>query len=339
LHSSTDHDITFDTDINNEASGSTVTSPVIIVVDPSRVLAFHRSPPLTLAGRMDCINLYIQYHQPRPDGHIPRPMNSFLCFRKFCRTTFDLLDHESAVHVSKIAGAAWAALGQEEREYWDKVAEEVKRAHQLQYPGYRFRPQAKTPKKVATKKGAIGTSTAGKPAASKPRPTPKGKGKAATPATTLYSQGGLIGLGQRSLPTPEPSPVGTHCVLNPPPLPSSIDNTTRGRSSLSSYSVSTATSTSFSTSVVVDSTSSHVTESAPAPPAIRVQIPTQPHRHTHAQAQAQAQALHEGTILTPMSMVETGIGAGHIDAHAFVDFPSFGVDESVRLASYLFSRA
>jgi hypothetical protein len=328
LHSSTDHNITSDTDadIDNEASGSTVTSPVIIIVDPSRVLAFHRSPPPTLAGRMACINLYIQYHQPRPDGHIPRPMNSFLCFRKFCRAAFDLLDHESAVHVSKISGAAWAALNQEEREYWDGVAGEVKRAHHLQYPSYKFRPQARTPKKVATKKSNI--STAGKPAASKPRPAAKGKDKAAAPTTALYSQGGSIGLGQQSLPTPEPSPVGTYRDLYPPPLPSSVNSTTSGLSSSSSHSIPTTTSTSISTSGVGGSTHSHVTASATAPPTIQVQIPTQPQCQVYVQAQAQA--LHEGAILTPMSMVEPSIGAGNFDAHAFVNFPSFGVDQSVR---------
>lgn len=49
---------------------------------------------------------------------------------------------------SIVTGKAWKALSREDRAVWDNLAEEVKRAHAVMYPGYRYRPTPRTMPKM-----------------------------------------------------------------------------------------------------------------------------------------------------------------------------------------------
>ncbi|KAJ7102413.1 hypothetical protein B0H15DRAFT_329691 [Mycena belliarum] len=78
----------------------------------------------------------------RPDDHIPRPPNSFICFRSdYCA----VLDGTVPNHrvVSKLAGQAWAELDSIERKKYKDIAQEKKRLHAIKYPDYAYAPSAR----------------------------------------------------------------------------------------------------------------------------------------------------------------------------------------------------
>ncbi|KAG8918312.1 hypothetical protein FRC01_001929, partial [Tulasnella sp. 417] len=88
--------------------------------------------------------------------HIPRPRNAFILFRTPSLTHPSLpplipanFVEESKLtrgtesdnrNISKIAGAVWRALPQEEKLVWHKKATEEKEQHKLKYPNYKYRP-------------------------------------------------------------------------------------------------------------------------------------------------------------------------------------------------------
>lgn len=81
----------------------------------------------------------------RTDGQprIPRPRNAFILFRQ--RHHQAVLDEGNVIKsnpdVSKELGKRWRALSGEEKEYWNKLAEEEKKKHLEKYPGYRYIPR------------------------------------------------------------------------------------------------------------------------------------------------------------------------------------------------------
>lgn len=81
-----------------------------------------------------------------PEGHIPRPRNAFILFRSHAVTArlipveLSITDHRS---VSRIVGEIWKGLPEDERQGWDMLAEEEKRAHREKYPDYKYTPKSK----------------------------------------------------------------------------------------------------------------------------------------------------------------------------------------------------
>lgn len=76
-------------------------------------------------------------------NRIPRPRNAFILFRQKNHQT--LLDEDSMVRtnpeVSRELGRRWRLLPREEKEYWNRLAEEEKANHAKLYPGYRYTPR------------------------------------------------------------------------------------------------------------------------------------------------------------------------------------------------------
>ncbi|EMD41606.1 hypothetical protein CERSUDRAFT_61596 [Gelatoporia subvermispora B] len=82
-------------------------------------------------------------------GYIPRPPNAFILFRKeFMKHRDPELLRQDQKGKSIVTGKAWKALSREDRAVWDSLAEEVKRAHAVMYPGYRYRPTPRTMPKM-----------------------------------------------------------------------------------------------------------------------------------------------------------------------------------------------
>ncbi|KIK67877.1 hypothetical protein GYMLUDRAFT_68896 [Collybiopsis luxurians FD-317 M1] len=85
-------------------------------------------------------------------NYIKRPENSFILFRrKWCKDHLQQT-REKATHnhpakkqrqadLSKIISFEWKSLSDEERKYWDDLADAKKREHQQMYPNYVYRPQ------------------------------------------------------------------------------------------------------------------------------------------------------------------------------------------------------
>jgi HMG box factor len=76
-------------------------------------------------------------------NHIPRPRNAFILFRQQHHQS--VLDEGDTVKtnpdVSRELGKRWRDLSAEEKDYWNKLAEEEKKRHAEKYPGYRYIPR------------------------------------------------------------------------------------------------------------------------------------------------------------------------------------------------------
>lgn len=76
-------------------------------------------------------------------NRIPRPRNAFILFRQKYHQS--VLDEGSVIRtnpeVSRELGRRWRALSNEERDHWNKLAEEEKTNHAKKYPGYRYTPR------------------------------------------------------------------------------------------------------------------------------------------------------------------------------------------------------
>jgi hypothetical protein len=139
------------------------------------------------------------------EDYIKRPENAFILFRRKCvedrvqaqeaeAAAATTADAEAAAPASKVKKARqadlskmisqqWRTLSAEKRTYWENLAKERKREHEIAHPDYVYRPQ-RTKKANATK--------------SNPK---KGKGRAD--------------------PEPEPAPESVSFVLPLPPSPTS----------------------------------------------------------------------------------------------------------------------
>ncbi|KAG7450731.1 uncharacterized protein BT62DRAFT_1001522 [Guyanagaster necrorhizus] len=106
-----------------------------------------------------------QYDEPtavkgssRRKNHIPRPLNSYFIFRK------DIIDKKiitkdtenDSRHLSRIIGELWNNLSSEEKECYDRRAEDEKIKHQDRYPNYVYQPRKRTtpPKKRNAKRNS-----------------------------------------------------------------------------------------------------------------------------------------------------------------------------------------
>lgn len=81
--------------------------------------------------------------RPHSPDHIPRPRNAFMIYRsEFYRMDLMTPDVERDHRIiSRVIGMCWKKLSAGEKKIWFEKAAEEKRAHQLKYPDYRFRPQ------------------------------------------------------------------------------------------------------------------------------------------------------------------------------------------------------
>lgn len=76
-------------------------------------------------------------------NHIPRPRNAFILFRQQHHQS--VLDEGNVIRtnpdVSRELGKRWRDLSPDEKDYWNKLAEEEKKRHAEKYPGYRYIPR------------------------------------------------------------------------------------------------------------------------------------------------------------------------------------------------------
>ncbi|KAM0793021.1 hypothetical protein ACM66B_000512 [Microbotryomycetes sp. NB124-2] len=96
--------------------------------------------------------------------HVRRPRNSFILFRSHVNAQINLFelfdDVKHHTTASKVIGSLWGSLSLQERAGWDRLAEMEKKAHQEEFPEYRYKPKSKghqdkaSPKK--NKSGAAG---------------------------------------------------------------------------------------------------------------------------------------------------------------------------------------
>ncbi|KAJ7837206.1 hypothetical protein B0H14DRAFT_2792037 [Mycena olivaceomarginata] len=85
----------------------------------------------------------------RPDHHIPRPPNAFICFRsEYCERNKRLPDGEIVRNhrvVSIDAGHAWRALTAAGRKKYEYIAKVKKELHAQMYPNYSYSPSVPRP--------------------------------------------------------------------------------------------------------------------------------------------------------------------------------------------------
>ncbi|KAK7045893.1 hypothetical protein VNI00_007324 [Paramarasmius palmivorus] len=97
----------------------------------------------------------------KPPGHIPRPPNAFIFFRKdflhgqpevqpFLHLAMVPESDRDNTHVqtniSKQASRIWEQMKSADKVHWFRMQEEAKRKHREKYPNYKFRPQRKEKK-------------------------------------------------------------------------------------------------------------------------------------------------------------------------------------------------
>ncbi|KAL1953638.1 hypothetical protein VTO42DRAFT_2424 [Malbranchea cinnamomea] len=84
----------------------------------------------------------------RRKGEIPRPMNSFMLYRRaFADRTKELCLQNNHQVVSIATGESWRLEPQEIRDFFDKMAHIERENHKKAHPGYKFAPNKNTPKK------------------------------------------------------------------------------------------------------------------------------------------------------------------------------------------------
>lgn len=96
----------------------------------------------------------VSHARAAPPGHIKRPPNAFFLFRShFCDPAqlpsappvpdiaevarMGINDHSQ---ISRIVGALWGGMADEQKQYWYDLADAKKAEHQALFPDYKFRP-------------------------------------------------------------------------------------------------------------------------------------------------------------------------------------------------------
>ncbi|PKY51151.1 hypothetical protein RhiirA4_303621, partial [Rhizophagus irregularis] len=78
------------------------------------------------------------------DGHIKRPSNNFILFRKIAHDqknqTTALSDYNER-QFSQIIGKIWKGLSQGEREEYKQLGKEVAEMHKKMFPKYKYQPK------------------------------------------------------------------------------------------------------------------------------------------------------------------------------------------------------
>ncbi|KAG2009016.1 specific transcriptional repressor [Coprinopsis cinerea AmutBmut pab1-1] len=87
------------------------------------------------------------------EDYIKRPENAFILFRRKCCEDRQAAAEEAAqladgplkkqrqADLSKTISQQWKSLSAEEKAYWENLAKEKKKEHELMYPNYVYRPQ------------------------------------------------------------------------------------------------------------------------------------------------------------------------------------------------------
>lgn len=77
-------------------------------------------------------------------SHIPRPSNCFILYKNdYIRRLYESGYEAMSKDITKVIGAQWRLLPENERRYWKDKAKEVKDDHRLSNPGYRYKPERK----------------------------------------------------------------------------------------------------------------------------------------------------------------------------------------------------
>lgn len=85
------------------------------------------------------------------DGHIKRPENAFILFRRDMCHKINAAKAEGAkpnreADLSKTISEQWRALSEDEKMKWKSLAEQKKQEHRVAFPHYKYRPQRKSGK-------------------------------------------------------------------------------------------------------------------------------------------------------------------------------------------------
>ncbi|CCD25174.1 HMG-box domain-containing protein NDAI_0E03570 [Naumovozyma dairenensis CBS 421] len=93
------------------------------------------------------------------ETHIPRPRNAFILFRQHLHHTLFPKEKEMLIkegsfkansQVSRDIGQRWRQLTDEEKKYWQDLAQKEKEWHKKKYPNYKYTPRSKEPSVVGT---------------------------------------------------------------------------------------------------------------------------------------------------------------------------------------------
>jgi hypothetical protein len=130
---------------SSEASPSaSLSDPSIAELDRKRLI--QRATGATIRGQalglpIPALSSSSKQHHQYPAGHIPRPPNSFFCFRRRFAAEVMAIDKRPRTGMSGLAGEAWRALSKEEKAPWRAEALRIKKEHLLANPGYKYQPQ------------------------------------------------------------------------------------------------------------------------------------------------------------------------------------------------------
>jgi hypothetical protein len=86
------------------------------------------------------------HSRQRSSDYVPRPSNPFILYRSWYSKREQLKANPETHHreISRRAGTSWRGLSAAEKLPWKLKAEEIKAAHKLQHPGYRYCPDSKS---------------------------------------------------------------------------------------------------------------------------------------------------------------------------------------------------
>ncbi|KAF7315093.1 hypothetical protein MIND_00023500 [Mycena indigotica] len=100
-------------------------------------------PVATASGPIPYPNTKKSHARKQPAGHIPRPRNAFILFRcDYSRQKQNMIEEDwDQNDVSRAVGQIWRRMTVAQRAPWVVLAEEEKKRHAIQYPGYKYMPR------------------------------------------------------------------------------------------------------------------------------------------------------------------------------------------------------
>jgi len=151
----------FEPDLHSStlSSSSCITPPphrsLSILRTLSPDVAFRSSSPSPSSShkrrKSSCSSSDLGDRRPKKgdEDYIKRPENAFILFRrKCCEDRQAALEEASSpskkqrqADLSKTISQQWKGLSADERQYWEHLAKEKKKEHELKYPDYVYRPQ------------------------------------------------------------------------------------------------------------------------------------------------------------------------------------------------------
>ncbi|CAG8715367.1 18913_t:CDS:1, partial [Acaulospora morrowiae] len=86
-------------------------------------------------------------------GHVKRPLNEYILYRKDVTHEFSRAGKRLSVHdITTIANERRKNLGELERKFWKELALVAKKLHESKYPHYKFSPKRKSQKIVPSQR-------------------------------------------------------------------------------------------------------------------------------------------------------------------------------------------